>query len=97
MSKPEGAAPVGVSNVDMKTDVWLVMHNGVGHEVVLVEDFNAMAKELAESRALLIKLRDSGDWFHSAIEFDCFGCSPHADGEALLKEVEALVGPRVPQ
>ena len=89
MSKPEGAAPVGVSNVDMKTDVWLVMHNGVGHEVVLVEDFNAMAKELAESRALLTKLYGAG--------FNMLGSSGKKRQvyahqlESALREIEVLV------
>jgi hypothetical protein len=53
MSRPKGAMPVGVSNVDMKTEVWGVWHHDHMQEVVLVEDFNSMAKELL---ALRIKL-----------------------------------------
>lgn len=38
-------------------------------------------------KSLLIKIRDSGQWFYSALEFEYDG-----DGEALLKEIEAMVG-----
>lgn len=37
--------------------------------------------------ALLTKIRDSGQWFHSALELD-----HDVDGEQLLKEIEDLVG-----
>jgi hypothetical protein len=45
-----------------------------------------------QMQSLLIKVRDSGDWFMSALEFHA--CTA-ADGEELLKEIEARVGPRV--
>lgn len=38
-------------------------------------------------KKLLIKIRDSGQWFHSALEME-----HDIDGEQLLKEIEAAVG-----
>ena len=45
-NRPKGARPIGVSNVDYTTEVWLVIHDGVGFEVVQVADFNKVAHEL---------------------------------------------------
>lgn len=42
---------------------------------------------MRDMEALLIKIRDSGQWFHSAIELD-----HDVNGEKLLKEIEGLVG-----
>jgi len=42
-----------------------------------------------EMNALLIKIRDAGQWFHSALEME-----HNVDGENLLKEIEAIVGVR---
>lgn len=38
-------------------------------------------------KKLLIKIRDSGQWFPSALEME-----HDIDGEQLLKEIEAIVG-----
>lgn len=46
--------------------------------------------QIKHMKSLLIKIRDSGQWFYSALEFDYDG-----DGEALLKEIEALVGEKL--
>lgn len=42
---------------------------------------------ILELETLLIKIRDSGQWFHSALEME-----HDVDGEQLLKEIEAAVG-----
>lgn len=46
-----------------------------------------LSQENLIMKQLLIKIRDSGQWFHSALELDF-----EIDGEKLLKEIEALVG-----
>ena len=45
---------------------------------------------IKEMEGLLIKIRDSGQWFHSALELDF-----EVDGEQLLKEIEAVVGTKL--
>lgn len=44
-------------------------------------------KLIKDMETLLVKIRDSGQWFHSALELDF-----EVDGEQLLKEIEAVVG-----
>lgn len=58
----------------------------------LVERNTRLKYQRDAQRALLIKLRDSGQWFISAVELE-----HDVDGEELLKAVEALTGPRVAQ
>lgn len=43
--------------------------------------------EKEKMKSLLIKVRDSGQWFHSAVELNHY-----VDGEELLKEIEAVIG-----
>lgn len=50
-----------------------------------VSDHNHLEKE--KMKSLLIRIRDSGQWFHSALEME-----HDVDGEQLLKEIEAIVG-----
>lgn len=42
---------------------------------------------IKELENVLRKVRDAGQWFHSALEMEY-----DVDGEQLLKEIEALVG-----
>lgn len=48
--------------------------------------------EMEKMRVLLVKIRDSGQWFHSALELDF-----DVDGEVLLKEIEGVVGTKINQ
>lgn len=46
--------------------------------------------QIKQMESLLIKIRDSGQWFNSALELD-----HDVDGEELLKEIEAIVGEKL--
>ena len=62
------------------------------HKTSFANNLTKALRERDTLQTLLIKVRDSGSWFISALELD-----NSVDGEELLKEIEALTGPRVPR
>jgi len=81
----------------MKFEDWLHMQTGWtpnegwnDHLDTAEQAWEYQQKRIVELETFLKKLRDSGDWYWSALEFNIYG-TPHADGDKLKQELDVLL------